>query len=214
MPLPTDATQATGEAGAPELLRRFTTAERWIHRTTALLMGIALITAAFLYLPALAELAGRRRLLVTAHEWAGITLPVPLVLGLLSRAFRADLGRLGRFGPHDHGWVRAALRGHHRPSGKFNAGQKLYAAVIAGAVLVMMGTGLIMWFPHLAPLIWRTGSTFVHDWLALLIGVLVAGHIWMAARDPQARRGLRTGYVSRAWARREHSLWEKGERGE
>ncbi|MEK2472318.1 MULTISPECIES: cytochrome b/b6 domain-containing protein [Streptomyces] len=192
-----------------ERLRRFTAAERWVHRATAALMGIMLLTAACLYVPYLAELVGRRSLLVTLHEWAGIALPAPLLAGLVSRAFRADLGRLNRFGPQDRGWVRAALRGHHRPSGKFNAGQKLYAALVAGAALVMIGTGLILWFPSLVPLLWRTGATFVHDWIALLIGVLVIGHVWMAARDPEARRGLRTGHVSRAWARREHPLWEE-----
>ncbi|SHL39794.1 cytochrome b/b6 domain-containing protein [Streptomyces yunnanensis] len=192
-----------------ERLQRFTAAERWVHRATAALMGIMLLTAACLYVPYLAELVGRRSLLVTLHEWAGIALPAPLLAGLVSRAFRADLGRLNRFGPQDRGWVRAALRGHHRPSGKFNAGQKLYAALVAGAALVMIGTGLILWFPSLVPLLWRTGATFVHDWIALLIGVLVIGHVWMAARDPEARRGLRTGHVSRAWARREHPLWEE-----
>jgi formate dehydrogenase subunit gamma len=199
------------EAVDPDVLRRFTVAEKWIHRATAWLMGIAVVTAAFLYLPALAELVGRRRLLVTVHEWAGVLLPVPLLAGLFSRAFRADLGRLNRFAVYDRRWIGRTLRrvpGPH-PAGKFNAGQKLYASFMAGAVLVMVGTGLILWFPRLSPLMWRTGSTFVHDWLALVIGVLLAGHIWMAVRDPEARRGLRTGRVSRRWARREHPLWEK-----
>ncbi|ANZ21268.1 formate dehydrogenase, gamma subunit [Streptomyces noursei ATCC 11455] len=204
---------ASTERPAPvrdaERLRRFTAAERWVHRATAALMGVMLLTAACLYVPYLAQLVGRRNLLVTLHEWAGIALPVPLLAGLVSRAFRADLGRLNRFGPQDRGWVRAALRGHHRPSGKFNAGQKLYAALVAGAGLVMIGTGLILWFPSLVPLLWRTGATFVHDWIALFVGVLVIGHVRMAARDPEARRGLRTGHVSRAWARREHPLWEE-----
>ena len=199
----------TQPAEPSELIRRFTAAEHWIHRATAALMGTALVTAAFLYLPALAELVGRRSLLVTVHEWAGITMPVPLLAGLVSQAFRADLVRLNRFGPHDRGWIRATLRGRSHPSGKFNAGQKLYAAVISGAALVMIGTGLIMWFPRLTPLFLRTGATFVHDWLALLIGALVGGHIWMASRYPEARTGLRTGFVPRSWARHHHPLWER-----
>jgi len=189
-------------------MRRFTTVEHWIHRTTATLMGTALVTAALLYQPSLAELVGRRRLLVTVHEWVGIMLPVPLLAGLVFRAVRADLRRLSRFGPHDRGWVRARVR--HRPTtaGKFNAGQKIYASVLTGCVLVMIGTGLIMWFPQLSPLAWRTESTFVHDWVALLIGLLIVGHVWMAAHDPEARSGLRTGWVTRAWARLHHPLWE------
>ncbi|MFI6563209.1 cytochrome b/b6 domain-containing protein [Streptomyces sp. NPDC050534] len=192
-------------------VRRFGPAQRWVHRTTAALMGVCVVTAAFLYIPQFAELVGRRELVVRVHECAGLALPVPVLLGLVSRHFRADLGHLNRFGPHDRIWLRAALRRDKRrssrPAAKFNAGQKIYAAWIAGASLVMLGTGLIMWFTHLTPIMWRTSATFVHDWLALTIGIVLAGHIGMAIGDPQARGGLRTGRVDREWAEREHPLW-------
>ncbi|MGW6909377.1 cytochrome b/b6 domain-containing protein [Streptomyces sp. NPDC054940] len=194
-------------------VRRFGPATRWVHRTTAVLMGVCVATAACLYIPQLAELVGRRELVVRVHEWAGLALPVPVLAGLASRLFRADLGFLNRFGPHDRVWLRAARRRDKRhasrPAGKFNAGQKIYAAWIAGATLVMLGTGLMMWFTHLTPLVWRTSATFVHDWLALTIGIVLAGHIGMALGDPEARRGMRTGVVSQEWAEREHSLWRR-----
>ncbi|MFI2434065.1 cytochrome b/b6 domain-containing protein [Streptomyces sp. NPDC018693] len=194
-------------------VRRFSRAERWIHRTTALLMIVCVATAACLYVPQLAELVGRRALVVLLHEWSGLLLPVPVLAGLASRAFRADLRRLNRFGPHDRHWLRAVLRRdkrrESRPAGKFNAGQKIYASWIAGATLVMLGTGLLMWFTDLTPVRWRTSATFVHDWLALTMGVVLAGHIGMALGDPEARRGMRTGSVSPEWADREHSLWRR-----
>ncbi|GHG29285.1 cytochrome b/b6 domain-containing protein [Streptomyces albogriseolus] len=196
---------------AAATVRRFAPAQRWAHRATALLMGVCVATAACLYVPQLAQLAGRRALVVTLHQWSGLLLPVPVSAALVSRAFRADLARLNRFGPHDRVWLRAALRRDRRPAsrpaGKFNAGQKLYAAWIAGATLVMLGTGLLMWFTHLTPLVWRTAATFVHDWLALTVGIVLAGHVGMALADPEARRGLRTGSVRREWAEREHPLW-------
>ncbi|MEU8028475.1 cytochrome b/b6 domain-containing protein [Streptomyces sp. NPDC049099] len=192
-------------------IRRFGPVQRWVHRATAALMGVCVVTAAVLYIPQLAVMVGRRELVVRIHECAGLALPGPVLLGLASRAFRADLRFLNRFGPHDRVWLWAALsrdkRRSSRPAGKFNAGQKIYAAWIAGATLVMLGTGLMMWFTHLTPLMWRTSATFVHDWLALTIGVVLAGHIGMALGDPEARRGLRTGTVSREWAEREHPLW-------
>ncbi|MFE3035674.1 cytochrome b/b6 domain-containing protein [Streptomyces canus] len=192
-------------------VRRFGRSQKWVHRATAALMGVCVVTAACLYIPQFAELVGRRELVVRIHEWAGLALPVPVLAGLASRAFRADLGFLNRFGPHDRVWLRAALhrdkRRSSRPAGKFNAGQKVYASWIAGATLVMLGTGLLMWFTHLTPIQWRTSATFVHDWLALTIGIVLAGHIGMALGDPEARRGLRTGSVSREWAEREHPLW-------
>ncbi|MER6288246.1 cytochrome b/b6 domain-containing protein [Streptomyces sviceus] len=199
------------DAASPTRVRRFGWGQKWVHRATAALMGVCVVTAACLYVPQFAELVGRRELVVRVHEWAGLALPVPVLAGLASRAFRADLGFLNRFGPHDRVWLRAALhrdkRRSSRPAGKFNAGQKIYASWIAGATLVMLGTGLLMWFTHLTPIQWRTSATFVHDWLALTIGIVLAGHIGMALGDPEARRGLRTGSVSREWAEREHPLW-------
>ncbi|MFJ2236057.1 cytochrome b/b6 domain-containing protein [Streptomyces sp. NPDC087859] len=199
------------EAPPETRVRRFGRSQRWVHRTTAALMGVCVLTAACLYIPQLAELVGRRELVVRIHEWSGLALPVPVLASLVSRHFRTDLRFLNRFGPHDRIWLRAALRRDKRPSarpaGKFNAGQKIYASWIAGATLVMLGTGLLMWFTHLTPIQWRTSATFVHDWLALTVGIVLAGHIGMALGDPEARRGLRTGTVSREWAEREHSLW-------
>ncbi|MFJ1755443.1 cytochrome b/b6 domain-containing protein [Kitasatospora sp. NPDC088134] len=187
---------------------RFTAAQRWAHRGTAALMLACLATAACLYLPPLAQLVGRRRLVAGVHEWCGLLLPVPYLLALASRAMRRDSRRLGRFTAADRAWLRSVRRrGAHRPAGKFNAGQKLYAQWTLGAMLVMLGTGLLMWFTGLAPAVWRTGATFVHDWFALAVAVVTTGHLRMAYQDPEARRGMRTGTVDRAWAAREHPDW-------
>ncbi|MER7579684.1 cytochrome b/b6 domain-containing protein [Kitasatospora sp. NPDC097691] len=194
----------------PDRVLRFSRAERWVHRTTAALMLTCLATAACLYLAPLAELVGRRRLVVTVHVWCGLALPVPLLLGLAFRAVRADLSGLSRFHPVDRQWLRAVrARASHRPAGKFNAGQKLYAQWTLGAMLVMLGTGLAMWLTHLAPAAWRPGATFVHDWLATAVLVVTVGHIRMALRDPESRRGMRTGLVDRRWAEREHPQWPR-----
>jgi formate dehydrogenase subunit gamma len=218
---PTDAvTPPRSERGpsgrAPtKRVRRFSRAERLIHRTTGWLMLLCVGTAACLYLPQLAELVGRRYLVVTVHEWSGILLPVPILVGLASPTFRADLRRLNRFASYDKEWLRAVRKRWSwpgaRPAGKFNAGQKIYAGWIAGAVLIMMFTGLLMWFTGLLPLVSRTSATFIHDWLALAVGIVLAGHIGMAFQDPHARSGMRTGSVDPKWAEREHPEWDHAE---
>ena len=136
-------------------------------------------------------------------------LPVPLVVGWLwSAALRRDVRLLDRFSPADWQWLRSADRRSGRiPVGKFNAGQKLNAAFTLGAVLVMLMTGVVMHWTGLWPVAWRTGATFVHDWLAFAVAVVVAGHAYMAWKDPVARMGMRTGVVPASWARREHSDW-------
>ncbi|MGW9027656.1 cytochrome b/b6 domain-containing protein [Streptomyces sp. NPDC055722] len=212
------STTPSGTATRPEhdgRVRRFSTAERMVHRATGYLMLVCLVSAACLYLGPLAQLVGRRHLMVTVHEWSGISLPLPFLLGLFSPAFRADLRRLNRFAVYDRRWLRAVRRRRTspeaRPAGKFNAGQKLYAGWIAGSVLVMAFTGLLMWFMGLLPFISRTSAIFVHDLLAWAITFVVLGHMRKAFEDPEARLGMRTGYVSRSWAERYHSRWLREE---
>jgi formate dehydrogenase subunit gamma len=187
---------------------RFSRAERMIHRTTALLMTVCILTAAVLYNGWLAVPVGHRHLIELIHVYCGFALPVPMFLGILSFAYRADLRRLGRFTPADGRWLRTRTRRDGTITvGKFNAGQKLNASLVSGSVLVLLGTGVLMYFVRLAPLPWRSGASFVHDWFALALGLLVVGHVFFALKDPEARRGMRTGSVSRAWARIEHAGW-------
>jgi formate dehydrogenase subunit gamma len=199
----------------PTELRRFSTPAQWVHRSTAVLMTICLVTASFMYVGELAVLVGRRHLVETVHVYAGLALPVPLLVGLLSADVRDDYRRLARFIPGDREWLRSRDRRSGRIAvGKFNAGQKLNSAFLLGAILVMIMTGLVMWLTHLWPLAWRVGATFVHDWVSLAILVVVLGHIYMAMKDPIARAGLRTGVVPASWARTEHRGWLEEHTGE
>jgi len=171
-------------------------------------MFILLGTAAALYIPDISVLVGNRPIMRNVHIIAGLLLPIPLVLALASAAFRADSAQLNRFTTHDWRWLRSQhRRTGHIPVGKFNAGQKINAAFTLGAIIIMFVTGVIMWQngPFADDI--RTGATFVHDWLTIAIVIMVSGHIWMAMNDTEARRGMRTGYVSPSWAKREHGEW-------
>jgi formate dehydrogenase subunit gamma len=191
----------------PSLLR-FDRIERLTHRLIAILMLICIGSAAVLYNGSLALLIGHRQAVRNLHVYCGLALPLPLLAALSSAAYRADLSRLNRFTEADWRWLRARNRRDGTiVVGKFNAGQKLNASLSAGAIGVLLGTGVIMHFPDLVRLSWRTGATFVHDWFALALGLLVLGHVVQAARDPEARRGMRHGSVRRSWARREHGHW-------
>lgn len=203
---------ATTSPSPSTRLERFTRAERWVHRSIAVLMIILIATAAALYLPAISVLVGNRPLVSDIHVIAGFVLPVPLILALASRAFRSDAERLNRFTSDDWKWLRSSDRRSGRiPVGKFNAGQKLNAAFSLGAIILMLATGSIMFFSSLFTDDIRTGATFVHDWLTLVIVVVVAGHTYMAMKDAEARVGMRTGYVSQQWAAREHGQWASEE---
>jgi formate dehydrogenase subunit gamma len=72
---------------------------------------------------------------------------------------------------------------------------------------VLLGTGTLMYFTGLVRLPWRSGATLVHDWSALALGLLVAGHLSYALRDREALRGMWSGRVSVRWARAHHAAW-------
>lgn len=189
-------------------LARFSRAERMVHRTLTGLMLVCIATAAILYNGFLGVPIGHRRIVELIHVYSGFALPAPLLVGLGFAAYRADLGRLNRFRPADWRWLRSRSRRDGAIGvGKFNGGQKLNAAVTAGSIVVLLGSGLLMYYPDLARLSWRTGATLVHDWFALGLGLLICGHIVQAMHDPEARRGMRTGRVSRGWALRFHAEW-------
>jgi formate dehydrogenase subunit gamma len=189
---------------------RFGRASRWVHWLTALFMIVCILTAAVLYNGSIAVLVGHRYVVEQIHVFSGFALPVPLLVGIASRAYRDDARRLNRFTPRDWAWLRSRTRRDGTIEvGKFNAGQKLNASLSAGSIGVLLISGVVMYFTDLAPLPWRSGATFVHDWFALAVGLLVVGHIVMAMKDPNAMDGMRTGRVPLRWARREHGGWAR-----
>jgi formate dehydrogenase subunit gamma len=192
-------------------LVRFDRGERVLHWTNATLFLTLLITGASLYVPALSEVVARRHLLKTIHVYAGLALPVPLLLTVMARrwgrGFRADVRRLNRWTKDDRMWLRSRGRDQRARIGKFNAGQKLNAAFTAGAIPVMLATGIILRWPNPWQLSYRTGATFVHDWIFIGLAFTVTGHILFALNDSQSLRSMVRGTISKGWARRHAPRW-------
>jgi formate dehydrogenase subunit gamma len=155
-----------------------------VHGAFAALVLVGIATAAVMWFDALSVAVGRRDLVRAVHLWAGLLAPVPLALGLLSSRFRADAALLERWTADDVAWLRARDRRSGRiPVHRFNAGQKLNAALTMGALLVLLGTGTVM-----AGWLWswptevRTDATWVHDWVAFGLTLTVVGHVYFVVR--------------------------------
>jgi formate dehydrogenase gamma subunit len=199
-------------------LLRFDRVERAAHWANATLFFVLLGTGAILAIGRLSILVGRRVLINDIHVYCGLALPVPLLLSLAGswgKGLRADLSRFNRWSADDRRWLRLATKtrverevGREELAvGKFNAGQKLNAAFVGGVIVVMLVTGVVMHWYSPWPLSWRTGASFVHDWLALAVFVVILGHITYALRDPAALRSMFTGRISRRWALRNAPAW-------
>src|SRR5439155_14244699 len=130
-------------------LLRFDRVERTLHWVNATLFGVLMLTGAALYAGPISALVGNREIVRTLHVYSGLALPIPLLIAVLGRKgaqLRTDLGRLNRWARDDARWFRRRQRAGVA-LGKFNPGQKLNAAFIAGAAIVMIPTGSIMkWF--------------------------------------------------------------------
>jgi formate dehydrogenase subunit gamma len=194
-----------------DTLPRFSRAESLVHRSTAALVALLAVTGAVLYFEPLSLLVGRRLLVEGTHVVAGLLLPLPTLVGLcVSPALRADVRLLGRLAPVDTQWLRRRDRRRAGLAvGKFNGGQKLAAATMLGAGLVLFGTGLLLIAPARInlPVSMREGATITHDLFTFGLVLLLTGHLWLALRHPEARAALRTGAVDRDYAEREYPAW-------
>jgi formate dehydrogenase subunit gamma len=153
---------------------------------------------------------GRRALVEEIHLWAGIALPVPLLIAILGpwgARFRRDLRRINVWTRDEVTWLNALGRKAPKVVDKFNPGQKLNAIFIGASIVVMLATGVMLkWFGFF-PLDWRSGATFVHDVFAFAIFFVVAGHVLFALANPESLRSMIKGWVTKAWAARHAPGW-------
>lgn len=198
----------------PDRVPRFTRTETSVHRTTSALVLALLVTGIALYVPSLSVLVGRRALLASIHVACGFALPFPMLLGLLtSPELRADVTALGRFVDDDALWLRRSdRRTRGLRVGKFNAGQKVAAALFLTAGLVLLTSGFVLVAPVGldVPDSVRQGATFTHDVVTFTLLALLLGHVWQAWRHPEARAAMRTGSMDPAYAALQHPAWLDG----
>ncbi|HEY2788834.1 MAG TPA: cytochrome b/b6 domain-containing protein [Gaiellales bacterium] len=202
---------------APDYVRRFWPEERSLHWLLAITFLIMLATGLILYLPAFSQLAADRRLWKSLHLGAAIAFWAGLVVLLLSDTrgrLRRTAAQIDRFDDDDVRWLRWAVarRGAEPPQGRFNAGQKLNAAIVSGLMVVFTASGILIYLQETdAAVRGKTSAILVHDIATWLAVPLIAGHLYLALVHPSTRpslRGMVLGTVRRDWARRHHPKWD------
>ncbi len=188
---------------------RFDRAERILHWVGAAAVLVAVATGLILYVRPLAVAVGRRALVKDLHVVSGVAAVVPylaVMAGPWRAGLRRDVRRFSAWHDDDLRWFRRRWRSRSE-TGKFNGGQKLNAVLVASALVVLLMTGSIMrWFGPF-PLEWRTGATFVHDWVAFGLWFLIPAHIIKALVTPGAVRSMWTGWVTRDEAESRPRWW-------
>jgi formate dehydrogenase subunit gamma len=193
-----------------EKVIRFDRVERAAHWLTAVLVLILIVTGAILYIPSFSVAIGRRLLIEDIHVYVGISVFVPLLISLIGpwgRALRRDLTSMNRFTKGELAWLRSFGARGHNALGKFNPGQKLNTYAVGALLTVLLVTGVILRWGSFVSVSWRTSATFVHDWFAVFLALVVIGHIAFALTHPGALRSMLTGRVTVRWAKRHAPAW-------
>lgn len=193
---------------------RYTFRERIVHWVAGVSYTYLLLTGFAFWSPWLFWLAvvlGGATVSRELHPWAGLIFVV--AVALMYRMWGAQM----KESPADRAWwnaVRHYVRNEDEqmPSvQRFNPGQKLLFWGFFWCALLLLLSGLILWFPSWIP--WslrflRYFAVIVHPVAALLTIALFMIHVYMGtAAERGAFDSIIRGDVSRAWARKHHRVW-------
>jgi formate dehydrogenase subunit gamma len=197
------------------LIVRFTAWERTVHWATAIsfvilaLSGIFMLFGRYVLLPIFGYTIFSTLTILgkNLHNFVGPLFVVCSVL-LFVVFVHDNFPRA-----YDWRWLRKAggmLSGEHVPSGRFNAGEKLW---FWGGVLVLgiavSASGLILDFPNFG----QTRETMqisnvVHAAAAVVYMAVSLGHIYLGTIGLQGSYdAMRHGVVDETWAKEHHEYW-------
>jgi formate dehydrogenase subunit gamma len=210
-----DAVPRTSAANHDEeLISRYSFGERVNHWVGALSYTFALLTGLAFWSPYLywlAAIVGGGPTARFAHPWFGLIFTVSLFWTFAE--WRRDM----EVNDGDRAWAKAIP--HYiknedddlPPVGRFNWGQKLFFWGIFYSVILLLLTGVALWYTEALPWNWRFVryvAILVHSSVALISIGLFLIHVYMSTVLEEGSFGsMVTGYVTRAWAWTFHRTW-------
>jgi formate dehydrogenase subunit gamma len=190
---------------------RFSVRERTVHWLVAMSFLYAALTGLALWSPRLfwiAAIFGGGTTVRAWHPWGGI-----LFVLFFSTMF-VSWKRQMRLDSDDRRWLRNAHRYavHDETglpeAGRFNAGQKsLFWVQSVNGVLLLL-SGVVLWWPASMPRLLRELAVLIHPVAAVIAIAGLIIHIYMGtAAVPEAFRGMIQGWVTPRWAASHHPKW-------
>ena len=190
---------------------RFDATERVVHWAAALAFLYVALTGLALWshkLYWLAAVFGGGPTVRAMHPWGGVVFA--LMMALMFRRWAAPM----RLDADDRLWLRKAHKyathnGAGLPeTGRFNGGQKMLFWLQSIAAILLLSSGVVLWFPETMPRALRLAAVLIHPLAAIAaIGGIIV-HIYMGtAAVPGAFRGMIQGWVRPGWAASHHPKW-------
>jgi len=203
--------------GAPtgRLIERFTPLERYTHWVVGIsfailgITGLIMMLGKYVLLPVIGYtlFAWLAQLSKHLHNFAGPVFIVSLLVFIVM-FIRDNLPRL-----YDLKWfakLGGMVSGEHVPSGKFNAGEKVWFWIgVVILSLVVSASGLVLDFPNFDQVrAIMIEANVVHAIAAGAVMAASLGHIYLGTLGVEgAYEAMRNGYVDEAWAKEHHEYW-------
>lgn len=197
----------------PRRVLRYDFRERTVHTWAAVTYVYLLLTGLAFWTPALfwiAVVLGGGYLSRLLHPWVGLFFAGAVATMYVQ--WRRDM----RTTEEDRVW-RRAMRHYVRnedsmvpPAGRFNYGQKLFFWGMLWAAVVLLASGLALWFPAAFSGLpeFRELAILLHVLSALVAIGLFIIHVYMGVFVvPGSVDAIVRGTVPREWARHHHRLW-------
>ena len=192
---------------------RYAFRERLIHAVAGLSYLYLLLTGLAFWTPALYWIAivlGGGFLSRLLHPWIGLLFAGAVLL--MAGGWWRDM----RVTAEDKHWRRAMGRYIRNEdasvpaAGRFNYGQKMLFWVMLWGGVVLLASGLVMWFVPVGSIGLLTIAPLVHAIAALVtIGAFIV-HVYMGiAVVPGGLHAIVHGDVTETWARHHHPAWRR-----
>ncbi len=195
------------------VVKRFSYYERVVHWTVAITFVYMTLTGLPLWSPRLYWLAavmGGGETVRAWHPWGGVVFSFALGLMFINWARHMLLDK------DDRRWLmRAHKYAMHETSelpdaGRFNGGQKMMFWIQILLTVLLLASGIVLWWPESMPRPWRLAAILIHPASAVLSmgGIIV--HFYMATfASPGSLRGMIRGWVDKDWATAHHPKWHR-----
>ncbi|MCK3777229.1 formate dehydrogenase subunit gamma [Ensifer sesbaniae] len=199
--------------GKPVTVDRYTGGARinhWITATSLVLLALSGLSLFHPRLFFLSALFGGGQWVRTIHPWIGVVLFFSF-LGLFLRFWKLNLWKR-----EDGTWlarVRDVLAAHDErlpEVGKYNAGQKLVFWSMSTLIIVLIGSGIVIWNQYFAAyttIEQQRWALLVHSIAAILAISVWITHVYAAIWVKGTIRAMVRGSVTGGWAWRYHRKW-------
>ncbi len=203
------------EKPSGRLIERFTVAERWAHWTMGIsfvvlgITGLIILFGKHVLLPVIGYtlFAWLTALGKNLHNFVAPLFIASLLIFIVMYV-KDNVPEKGDGAWLANGWKMFA--GEHMPSGRFNAGEKVWFWVgVVALCLILSVTGLILLFPNFDQVrATMQQASIIHAIAALLVIGFGLGHIYLGTIGVEgAYRNMRDGATDETWAKEHHEHW-------